>query len=159
MELSKKKLEELISAADKIIEANSQPQEDLFGKVENPNAISDILDIPFQDPNKSHKLYYENIQKFLGEYLPKDNDISQPIRELVCILLTHKELSGLTYGTRGADSRMSTTVDMENIIDVLSEWSETPTDYFRLANILLKKNKDLGYIPDKREIRDYLKLN
>lgn len=159
MELSKKKLEELISAADKIIEANSQPQEDLFGQVKNPNAISEILDVPLQDPEKAHKLYYENIQKFLREYLPNDNDISQPIRELVCILLGHKELSGLTYGTRGADSRMATTTDMENLIDVLSEWSETPTDYFRLANILLRKNKDLGYISDEREIKDYLKLN
>ena len=90
MELSKRKLEELISAADKIIEANSQPQEDLFGKVKNPNAISEILDVPLQDPEKSHKLYYENIQKFLGDYLPKDNDISQLIKKLVCILLVIK---------------------------------------------------------------------
>ena len=52
MELSKKKLEDLISAADKIIEANSQIQEDLFGQVKNPNAISEILDIPLQDPQK-----------------------------------------------------------------------------------------------------------
>ena len=43
MELPKKKLEDLISAADKIIEANNQTQEDLFGQVKNPNAISEIL--------------------------------------------------------------------------------------------------------------------
>ena len=145
MELPKKKLEDLISAADKIIEANNQTQEDLFGQVKNPNAISEILDIPLQDP------------KFLGDFLPKDNDISKTIRELICILLAHKELSGITYGTREADSRMATTTDMENLIDVLSEWSETPTDYFKLANILLKKNKELGYIPEEREIKDYLK--
>lgn len=46
MELPKKKLEDLICAADKIIEANNQTQEDLFGQVKNPNAISEILDIP-----------------------------------------------------------------------------------------------------------------
>ena len=44
MELPKKKLEDLISAADKIIEANNQTQEDLFRQVKNPNAISEILD-------------------------------------------------------------------------------------------------------------------
>ncbi|MFY1611795.1 hypothetical protein ACOMSG_02965 [Macellibacteroides fermentans] len=115
------------------------------------------MDIPLQNPQKSHNLYYANIQKFLGDFLPKDNDISKPIRELVCILLTHRELSGLTYGIRQADSRMSTTNDMENLIDVLSEWSETPTDYFKLANILLNKNKELGYISNDREIKDYLK--
>lgn len=157
MGLSKKKLEDLISAADKIIEANNQPQEDLFGPIKDPSAINSILNIPLQEPDKSYKLYYRNIQKFLGEYLPKDNEISKTIRELVCILLAHKELSGLTYGTREADSRMATTADMENLIDVLSEWSETPTDYFKLANILLRKNKELGYIPDEREIKDYLK--
>ena len=42
MELPKKKLEDLISAADKIIEANNQTQEDLFGQVKNPNAKSEI---------------------------------------------------------------------------------------------------------------------
>lgn len=157
MEISKKKLEELISAADKIVEANSQPKEDLFGEVKNPNRISEILDIPLQDPEKSYSLYYHNIQRFLGEYLPKENDISKPIREMVCILLAHKELSGLTYGVRSADSRQATTADMENLIDVLSEWAETPTDYFRLAQILLRKNKELGYIPEDREIRDYIK--
>ena len=61
MELPKKKLEDLICAADKIIEANNQTQEDLFGQVKNPNAISEILDIPLQDPKRSYTLYYQNI--------------------------------------------------------------------------------------------------
>ena len=91
MELPKKKLEDLISAADKIIEANNQTQEDLFGQVKNPNAISEILDIPLQDPKRSYTLYYQNIQKFLGDFLPKDKDISKTIRELICILLAHIE--------------------------------------------------------------------
>lgn len=144
-------------AAEKIVEANSQPQEDLFGEVRDPNAVAKILDIPLQDPDQSYKLYYQNIQKFLGEYLPKDNDISKVIRNLICILLAHRELSGITYGVRGADSRMATTTDMENIIDVLSEWSETPTDYFKLAHILLRKNKELKYIPEDRDLKDYCK--
>ena len=157
MEIAKKKLEDLITAAEKIVEANSQPQEDLFGEVRDPNAVAKILDIPLQDPDQSYKLYYQNIQKFLGENLPKDNDISKVIRNLICILLAHRELSGITYGVRGADSRMATTTDMENIIDVLSEWSETPTDYFKLAHILLRKNKELKYIPEDRDLKDYCK--
>lgn len=157
MEIAKKKLEDLITAAEKIVEANSQSQEDLFGEVRDPNAVAKILDIPLQDPDQSYKLYYQNIQKFLGEYLPKDNDISKVIRNLICILLAHRELSGITYGVRGADSRMATTTDMENIIDVLSEWSETPTDYFKLAHILLRKNKELKYIPEDRDLKDYCK--
>ena len=157
MEIAKKKLDDLITAAEKIVEANSQPQIDLFGEVRKPDAVAKILDIPLQDPDKSYNLYYQNIQRFLGEFLPKNNDISKIIRALVCVLLAHRELSGITYGVRGADSRMATTTDMENIIDVLSEWSETPTDYFQLANILLRKNKELKYIPENRNLKDYLK--
>lgn len=157
MEINKKRLEDLISAADKIIAANEEKTTDLFGEVNNIDEIRRIFDLPIQDPQKSYDLYYKNIQKFLGEILPKDNEISKVIREEVCILLAHKELSGLTYGVRGADSRQATTEDMEHIINVLTEWSETPTDYFKLAHILLNKCKELGYIPEDREIKDYLK--
>ena len=157
METNRKRLEDLISAADKIIAANEERATDLFGEVNNVDEIRKILDVPVQDPQKSYDLYYKNIQKFLGDILPKDNDISRVIREEICILLAHKELSGLTYGVRGADSRQATTEDMEHIIDVLTEWAETPTDFLKLAHILLSKCKELGYIPEEREIKDYLK--
>lgn len=157
METNRKRLEDLISAADKIIAANEEKNADLFGEVNNIDEIRKIFDLPIQDPQKSYDLYYKNIQKFLSDILPKDNSISKVIREEICILLAHKELSGLTYGVRGADSRQATTEDMEHIIDVLTEWSETPTDYFKLAHILLDKCKGLGYIPEEREIKDYLK--
>lgn len=156
MELSKKSLDDLISAADKIIEANSSLEKDLFGEVRNLETVREILGISEQNPKLSYELYYGNIQKFLGEFLPKGEDISHVIRELVCILLAHKELSGLTYGVRGADSRMSDTNDMQNMIEVLSEWSKTPTDYFKLATILLDKCKELGYVPQERALNDYV---
>ena len=139
MELSKKSLDDLISAADKIIEANSSPENDLFGEVQNPEAVREILGISEQNPNLSHELYYANIQKFLGKFLPKGEDITRVIRNLVCILLAHK--------------------DMENMIDVLSEWSETPTDYLKLATILLDKCKELGYVPQERRLNDYVPAN
>lgn len=157
MELSKKTLEDLISAADKIIEANRKPEPELFGEIHNPEAIRTILDMSEQNPRLSHELYYNNIQKFLGEFLPKGEDISKVVRNLVCTLLSHKELSGVSYGIRGADSRMSETKDMENMIEVLSIWSDTPTDYFKLATILLDKCKTLGYVPEERTLGDYMK--
>ena len=51
---------------------------------------------------------------------------------------------------------MSETKDMQNMIEVLSEWSETPTDYFKLATILLDKCKELGYISQERALNDYV---
>lgn len=156
MELNEKKLEELISAADKIVAANNVSQEDWFGEVRNADAVGKILGLSSQNPEKSYDLYYKNIQRFLGEFLPKDNKISKVIREEVCVLLAHKERSGLTYGARNGDSRMATTEDMEHLIDVLTEWSETPTDYFKLSVILMNKCKELGYVPQERDIQDYL---
>ena len=156
MEILKKKLEDFISIADKIIEANNPKEEELFASVKNPNAISEILDIPIQDPDKAYQLYYPNIQKFLKDVLPKKSDISSTIRSLTCVLLTHKELENIKSGKRGADSRMATTADMEHLIDVLSEWSTTPTDFYKLAYILFEKNKELGYLAEGRELKDYL---
>ena len=159
MELNKKSIDDLISAADKIIAANTQQEKDLFGEVKNADAIRDIMELDVQAPEKSWELYYENIQQFLNRFLPKDTDISKVIREQVCILLAHKERSGLTYGKRHADSRMAKTKDMEHLIDVLSEWSATPTDYFRLSHILLNKCKELKYVPEDREICDYIQTH
>lgn len=154
MELSKKKLDELISAVDKIVSANQQKEPNLFNELSAPGDIAQILDVEIQDPDKSYDLYYRNIQKFLNRFLPKDNTISKPIRELVCILLTHKEKD--SKGIRHADSRQARTAEMENLIDVLSEWSETPTELFRLSQLLLQKNKELGYIAKDKTIQDYL---
>ena len=80
--------------------------------------------------------------------------MGKPIRELVCILLSHKEKD--KKGIRHGDSRQAKTTDMENLIEVLSEWSETPQDFFRLAITLLDKNKKLGYISEDKTIQDYL---
>lgn len=154
MELSKKKLDDLISAVDKIVSANQQQEPNLFDELTISKDIAQILDVEIQDPEKSYDLYYGNIQKFLNRFLPKDNTISKPIRELICILLTHKEKD--KKGIRHADSRQARTAEMENLIDVLSEWSETPTEFFRLAQLLLQKNKELGYIAEDKTIQDYL---
>src|SRR5574344_196678 len=157
MELNKKSLDDLISATDKIVAANAHKEETLFGDVNNVDKVKKILGLDAQDPEKSYSLYYNNIQNFLNKFLPKDNEISTVIRQEVCILLSHKELKNISSGVRGSDSRMATTQDMENMIDVLSEWSENPNDYLKLANILLRKCKQLGYTPEERVIADYMK--
>lgn len=154
MEISKSKLDELISTVDKIVSANSQQEPSLFDELTISKDIAQILDVEIQDPEKSYDLYYGNIQRFLNSFLPKENAISKPIRELVCVLLTHKEKD--KKGIRHADSRQARTAEMENLIDVLSEWSETPTEFFRLAQLLLQKNKELGYIAEDKTIQDYL---
>lgn len=48
MELSKKKLEDLISAVDKIVAANSQQEPSLFDELSAPTDIAKILDVPIK---------------------------------------------------------------------------------------------------------------
>lgn len=157
MENAKKTIEDLISVADKIIEANNVKDINLFGEVVNNENVLEILDITEQDPDYSYSLYYNNIQSFLRRILPKDTGISEVIRNLVATLLTGREKDNVSYGKRGADSRMSKAKDMENLINVLSDWSDTPTDFFGLAMRLLDKCKELNYVPEERTIRDYTK--
>ena len=108
------------------------------------------------DPEKSYELFYKGIQGFLMKIVPK-SEVRTVILELKTILLTGKEKEHITYGRRGADSRQSRTSRMENVIDIITEWAETPEDYLRLGILLLNKNKELNYIPQDRAIGDYLK--
>lgn len=45
---------------------------------------------------------------------------------------------------------------MEAMVDILDEWSRTSLNPMELANLLLLKNKELGYISNEKEISDYL---
>ena len=156
MEVSKNKLDQLISAVDKIVESRENQHDDLFGNESGSDRIAKTLGISIHNPEKSYELYFGNIQRFLKEFLPKNNPISKPIRNLLCTLLSHHEMDHLTYGKRGGDSKMASTEDMEHVIDVLSSWSASPTNYIMLANILLMKNKELKYIPEDRTLQDYV---
>ena len=150
------KLENLISAVDKIVDARALEQGQLFTNDALKSNIVETLGLVYQNPPKAYELYYDNIQKILKEFLPKDNAYTKVVRNLIATLLSHKEMSEISSGKRGADSRMATTEDMEKLVDVLTEWSSTPHDYLRLATILLDKNIELGYSPSDRELKDFM---
>lgn len=162
MELKKDKLEELIGATQRIIEAQQNDKKKLlFGLTEENKEeieeLNELLNVSLiEDPDKSYDLFYNGIQKFLLSVLPKDTKIRQPILELKSILLTGKEKKNINSGKRGADSRMTYMSSMENVIDIITEWSMSPHDYMKLAYLLLNKNKQLGFIPENRDISDYM---
>ena len=155
MNNTKRKIEELMTAVDRIVESR-ESKPDLFGFDEERESIKDKLGISTHDPQQVYNLFYGNIQAFLSNILPKDATINRPIRNLVCTLLSHHEKENITSGKRGADSRMATNEDMEELIDIFYKWSETPNDLFGLANILLERNKELKYIPEDRTLQDYV---
>ena len=80
MERAKRTIEDLITAADKIIEANSTKEVDLFGEVPLKENVREILGISEQNPDYSYSLYYNDIQSFLRKILPEDNNIREVIR-------------------------------------------------------------------------------
>ncbi|MGP1545388.1 MAG: hypothetical protein ACTTI1_03550 [Prevotella intermedia] len=156
VKLHKEQLEKLMLSVDKIVEGRNSQVTNLFKSDTLLEELFPSKALPLQNAELSYSLYYENIQKFIGSFLPKDKSVSKPIRNLIGTLLSHHEMKYIKYGKRGGDSRMASTEDMENIIDVLAKWSETPNDFFRLANILIEKNKELKFIPEERTIKDYV---
>jgi hypothetical protein len=164
MELSSTKIEKLISAAERIVNARSEEMESiLFDQKESSDTLSELHKLLepdiLQNPEKSYDLFYNGIQNLILSVIPSGNEIRSVILELKSILLTGKEKKFVTYGKRGADSRMSEMRKMESVIDILTEWSESPHDFFKLAVLLLNKNKELNYVPENREVADYLKSN
>jgi hypothetical protein len=155
MDNTKRKVEELMTAIDRIVDSR-ESKADLFGFDEERESLKEKLGISTHNPQQVYNLFYGNIQSFLSKILPKDAAINAPIRNLVCTLLSHHERKYITSGKRGADSKMASSEDMEELIDIFYKWSETPNDLFRLANILLERNKELKYIPKDRTLQDYV---
>jgi hypothetical protein bacD2_02607 len=155
MDNTKRKVEDLMTAIDRIVDSR-ESKADLFGFDEERESLKEKLGISTHNPQQVYNLFYGNIQSFLSNILPKDAAINAPIRNLVCTLLSHQERKYITSGKRGADSKMASSEDMEELIDIFYKWSETPNDLFRLANILLERNKELKYIPKDRTLQDYV---
>lgn len=153
-QLDHKRLSEI---ADRILKKSNEVAENiLFSDPEEIAGLKELSEGQFEaDPEKSYELFYGGIQRTLSLLLPKDPKISKPIRELKNILLTGKEKDPKT-GIRGADSRMQGIPTMEDMVDILDTWSRTSLNPMELANLLLLKNKELGYISNEKEISDYL---
>ena len=67
--LSKDKLEQLETAVDRIVKAR-HIDEGLFDRSPATDDIIRTMGLAEQDPEKSYKLYYGNIQKALRKFLP-----------------------------------------------------------------------------------------
>lgn len=162
--LSRKKIEDLISAADRILRSQNEDKKNiLFGDLqESSDALKQmqqlLTDSDLQhDPNKSYDLYYGGIQQIILMAIPEKSQMRDAIFNLKCTLIAGKELKNVSSGRRGADSRMETNERLEYVADILMEWSNTPDDYFKLAYMLLEKCKEMGISPQEREISDFTK--
>ena len=77
------------------------------------------------------------------------------IQLLICNMLTGVEL--LRKGqVRGQDSRQQATAKLNEVADIIMEWSYQPYDYLGLAQVILDKCKEKGISPEERTILDFV---
>lgn len=161
MEAKKRNLDEILSAAERIIKAREdEVQEDLFGNTvgdKTLNEIKQMLDsgsTESHDPNKAHDLYYGIIKKLVLKAIPK-SDIRDLVQLLACNLLTGVEL--LRKGEiRGQDSRQQPNDKLNEVADIILDWSEHPYDYMKLAQRLLDECIKKGISPKERILADFI---
>ena len=155
-------MDDILSAAERIIKAKEEEvQEDLFGNTTNDNVlneIKEILDSATVDQHDSHKaydLYYGIIKKLVLRTIPK-SDIRDLIQLLTCNLLTGVEL--LRKGERrGQDSRQQSTEKLDEVANIILDWSQHPYDYMRLAQTILDECIRKGISPKGRTLSEFIR--
>ena len=71
MDNTKRKVEELMTAIDRIVDSRAS-KADLFGFDEERVGLKEKLGISTHNPQQVYNLFYGNIQSFLSNILPKD---------------------------------------------------------------------------------------
>lgn len=158
----KRNLDEILSAAERIIKAKEEEvEEDLFGNTPGDkvlNEIKELLDTAASekhDPHKAYDLYYGIIKKLVLKAMPK-SEIRDLVQLLTCNLLTGVEL--LKKGERrGQDSRQQPNEKFDEVANIIMEWSEHPYDYMRLAQTLLDECIKRGISPKERTLIEFIK--
>lgn len=105
-------------------------------------ALGDI-----DNPTKKYDLYYKGIMKLLRQYLPKGKENKKArayIYEEKNTLLTRGKRLSKT-GIRGADSRMAYTIDIEEVLNIISSWIVNRGTMIELFNTLRDLNISKGH--------------
>ena len=150
IELEKKQAQEreremILMKADEIKEQTFDF--DLDGQFELKNEIEDMMLGEIDDPEAKHQLYYNVINRLLRQNLPKESNFKEA-RDLIYeekkTFLTrgHRIDEG---GIRGADSRMGYTEDMDEFVNIVSEWISSKGTMYELYIKLRNLNVSKGY--------------
>lgn len=157
--LNKENFDDFLSAIETIVKNNYETNEDLFGETVSDQTVTEIKElinahaIDPHDSQKAHDLYY-GIQKILTQFIP-EGKIRNIIMLLKCNLLTEKEILN-NKQTRGLDSRQVSNDKLEEVIDIIIQWSNKSYDSMLLAHLLLNKCKEKGISPKDRRLSDFI---
>lgn len=117
------------------------------GQIELKNELADMVLEQIDDPEAKYNLYYNVVNRLLRKYLPKGDDY-KAARDLIYeeknTFLTRGHRKD-EKGVRGADGRMSYIADINELIDIITEWISNKGTMFDLYTQIRDLNIDKGY--------------
>lgn len=120
---------------------------DINGQIELKNELADMVLEQIDDPEAKYNLYYNVVNRLLRKYLPKGDDY-KAARDLIYeeknTFLTRGHRKD-EKGVRGADGRMSYIADINELIDIITEWISNKGTMFDLYTQIRDLNIDKGY--------------
>lgn len=97
---------------------------DMDGQIELKNEIDDMLLEEIDDPEAKYNLYYNVVNRLLLKHLPK-GDENKAARDIIYeeknTFLTRGHRKD-EKGLRGADGRMAYIPDINELVNVITEW-------------------------------------
>ena len=99
------------------------------------------------DPEMKYDLYYKGIMKLLRKFLPKGKENrkarSYIYEEKNTLLTRGKRIND--KGIRGGDSRMAYINDVEELLNIITQWVVSKGTMVELYNTISDLNKSRGY--------------
>lgn len=136
---------QLLMEADKIKEESFQF--DFDGDVVLKNEIADLVLEQIDNPKEKYELYYNVVNRLLKKHLPKGKLFEKErnfIYEEKNVFLTRGHRKN-DKGIRGADGRMAFTDDINELVNVITDWITSKGGMFELYTKLSELNKAKGY--------------
>lgn len=120
---------------------------DMNGQVELKNELADMMLEQIDDPEAKYSLYYNVVNRLLKKHLPKGEE-NKAARDFIYeeknTFLTRGHRKN-DKGIRGADGRMGYIPDMNELINVITNWITNKGTMFDLYIQLRNLNISKGY--------------
>jgi hypothetical protein len=120
---------------------------DIDGQIELKNEIADLILEQIDDPETKYHLYYNVVNRLLKKHLPKGEEV-KAARDLIY----EEKNTFLTKGhrkderkIRGADGRMAYISDINELINIITEWISNKGTMFDLYIKIKDLNISKGY--------------
>ena len=150
-ELLKKLQEQEEERLQLLMEADKNKEEsfqfDFDGDVVLKSEIADLVLEQIDNPKEKYELYYNVVNRLLKKHLPKGKQFEKErnfIYEEKNVFLTRGHRKN-DKGIRGADGRMAFTDDINELVNVITDWITSKGGMFELYSKLLDLNKTKGY--------------